>query len=148
MDFIKILSSLALFNNIDTPMLERISGLCQLLTLRRGETLFVHGEFGDAIYILVSGELELSVVSKKGQVFVAERVGAGAILGLMTFVDQGNRGATATNNTEQTHVLKLDAQDFYALCEEFSDFGFLMMTRIARIFSKRIRERDFDLSDA
>jgi len=74
-------------------VLELLSSDVQLET---GQVLFEQGDEGDALYAIISGALEFSVVSRDGRKLSLDVMHAGALFGEIALFDPGVRTATAT----------------------------------------------------
>lgn len=66
------------------------------VNLEEGEVLFEQGEVGDALYALVSGMLEISVLSREGRKLSLDVMRPGALFGEIALFDPGVRTATIT----------------------------------------------------
>jgi uncharacterized membrane protein len=82
--------------------------------LEPGQTLFKAGDPGEALYIVSSGEMEISVVDRAGQKIVLTGRHRGDVFGELAMLDEGNRTATATALIE-TELLELDRSDLLLL---------------------------------
>ena len=72
-----------------------------LTVFGKSRTLFKLGEKGGKLYIIKSGEVELTVKDEKtGESVTVAKVGAPNVLGTMTFLEEEDRSATATAATE------------------------------------------------
>jgi len=60
-----------------------------------GSTIFREGEYGSSMYIITSGEVEVSTVKNNQKVILA-RLQKGAVFGEMALIDQPYRSATIT----------------------------------------------------
>ena len=97
--------------NDDTDI--RVQGSYQR-AFQAGETVFDEGESGDKLYVIQSGEIELSRTAQGGQRVVA-RLGAGDFFGELGVVLGKpciNRAVAACN----TRVLELDRETLEAMC--------------------------------
>lgn len=82
-----------LFAELDETDLARLAAMAEPMHLEPGEVLIEEGTTGDAIFVVGSGELEVTKRSSGAEVPVA-RVGPGAIQGEMAALEQGPRTAT------------------------------------------------------
>lgn len=64
--------------------------------LAEGEVLFEQGDIGDALYAIVSGSLEISVLSSEGRKLSLDVMRPGALFGEIALFDTGVRTATVT----------------------------------------------------
>lgn len=73
-----------------------IATLAREVTLASGEELFAEGDEGDALYVVVDGAIEISVLSRGGRKLALDVLRAGALFGEIALFDPGLRTATAT----------------------------------------------------
>lgn len=64
--------------------------------LAEGEVLFEQGDTGDALYAIVSGSLEFSILSREGRKLSLDVMRPGALFGEIALFDPGTRTATVT----------------------------------------------------
>jgi len=99
---------------------------------KAGEIIFREGSHGKAVYIVSSGRVEISKTAG-GRKVVVEKMGPGAIFGMMTFIDPSARSATATAVEDTV----LDIVDKNFLDKEFnqlaSSFRQLLVTLVRRL---------------
>ena len=79
-----------------------------------GETIFDEGESGDKLYVIQSGEIELSRTREGGQRVVA-RLGPGNFFGELGVV-LGKPWTTTAVAVSSTRVLELDRQTLESMC--------------------------------
>ena len=63
---------------------------------RRGEVIFHAGDPGDALFIIVSGEVKISLPSESGDEAILVRLQPGDVFGELALLDGAPRSATAT----------------------------------------------------
>lgn len=66
------------------------------VALETGEVLFEQGDPGDALYAIVSGSLEFSIISREGRKLSLDVMRPGALFGEIALFDPGTRTATVT----------------------------------------------------
>jgi len=99
------------------------------IRLPSGSVIIREGERGDQMFILVSGELEVTVENKH-----IDYLTAGTILGEMAMVDDRPRSATATAATDVV-LAPIDRERFLAILRQSPQFA----VRIMNIMSVRTR---------
>jgi uncharacterized membrane protein len=76
----------------------------------KGSVIFSFGDPGDAMFVLKSGEVEVSFKNKTGEKVVLERPEAGDFFGEISLLDEGPRTATATAVTD-VEAIEIDRDD-------------------------------------
>jgi CRP/FNR family transcriptional regulator, cyclic AMP receptor protein len=97
-----------------------------------GETIFVEGDEGRHMYVVLEGSVRLSVTGR-----TLEKVAKGGVFGEMALIDAAPRSATATALTACS-LVPLTAQRFKALVKESPDFAIEIM----RVMAARLRSMD------
>ena len=101
----------------------------QVEVVKAGENLFTEGDFGDCMYLVKSGRIDV----KAGQRLLAT-VGPGEILGEMAIIDQSRRSATAVAAAE-SQVISINEGRFLRLVEKQPGFALELL----RIICRRLR---------
>jgi CRP/FNR family cyclic AMP-dependent transcriptional regulator len=97
-----------------------------------GERIFEAGETGDAMYVVIEGEVTLSV---RGT--AVGTIGPGELFGEMALIDAGARSATATA-TAATKLARVDERRFAYLVQQTPFFALHVM----RVLANRLRSMD------
>jgi CRP-like cAMP-binding protein len=97
-----------------------------------GEIIFREGQTGDVMYVVQSGEVEISVAGR-----TVEIVGAGGLLGEMALIDNEPRSATATARTA-CRIVPIDEDRFQFLVQQTPYFA----TQVMRVMAFRLRQMD------
>jgi CRP-like cAMP-binding protein len=106
------LRSLDLFAGLTTRHLSEIAAVVREEVFPAGTAIVREGEFGDCMYLIVSGEV---LISRAGQYTVTAK--AGEIFGEMSLFDGETRFATVSA-AQRVRLLRLDRQDLFELMEE------------------------------
>ncbi len=101
-----------------------------------GETIFEEGDSGDTIYVIHSGEVELSRVGGVGRRTVA-RLGPGDFFGEMSVVLGEPRAARAAA-VKSARLLMLDGEILEAMCVERPEIAIRIISRL----SGRLKESE------
>lgn len=101
-----------------------------------GETIFEEGDEGDSIFVVHSGEVELSRAGGVERRTVA-RLGPGEFFGEMSVVLGEPRTATAVA-AKATRLLALDGEIFEAMCVERPEIAIRIISRL----SSRLKESE------
>ena len=109
-----LLADLPLFAALAPEELTLLSQAVDLRRLEPGQALFRAGDPGEAMFIVTSGQMELSVVDRAGQKIVLTERHRGDVFGELAMLDTGTRTATATA-LAPTELLELDRADLLLL---------------------------------
>ena len=111
-------------------------------TLKNKAFLFRTGEHGEALYVVLSGEIEVFLpYGKKKQRLRLATYGAGMTVGEGAFLEPGPRMVDARSN-HHCMVAVLQHAAFQRLCEQHSDVGMRLLMRIGHDMSESLRLAD------
>jgi len=102
--------------------------------LDTGETLFEEGDDGDALFAIIKGAVEISVLSPEGRRLVLDVLRQGDMLGEIALFDPGVRTATVTA-LEPTHLRRLSHRDLLSCMRTTPD----MAEDMLRLAGRRMR---------
>ncbi|MGE0355722.1 MAG: Crp/Fnr family transcriptional regulator [Burkholderiales bacterium] len=97
-----------------------------------GENIFVEGDEGRVMYVVLEGTVRLSVTGR-----TLEKVSKGGVFGEMALIDASPRSATATALAGCT-LAPVTAQRFKSLVAENPEFALDIM----RVMAARLRSMD------
>ncbi len=92
----KPLPETGFLSSASEEMKRLLGGLATEMTLNPGEVLFEQGDEGDALYAIIAGQLEISVLAQDGRKLGLDVMGPGALFGEIALFDPGLRTATVT----------------------------------------------------
>jgi|SRR3954470_905170 len=103
------LSTIAFFSGLDAEALERLAAGMRSRRFRRGEVIFHLGDPGDALFVIVSGEVKISLPSETGDEAILATLRPGDVFGELALLDGAPRSASATAmSPTETVVLPRD----------------------------------------
>ena len=103
------LAAVPFFAGLDDDALERVAAGMRSRRFRRGEVIFHVGDPGDALFIIVSGEVKIGLPSEAGDEAILVRLQPGDVFGELALLDGAPRSATATAlSAAETVVLPRD----------------------------------------
>jgi CRP/FNR family cyclic AMP-dependent transcriptional regulator len=117
-----------------------------------GSVIIQEGEPGNSMFIMVSGEVEitkqLTLVldedTPKERVFTRLKAENGVYFGEMSLLENETRSATVTASTD-CHLLELNQKDFLDLIKQKSAMGVKLLLRLAQLLSQHLRKTDQDV---
>lgn len=133
----KELSTVKLFELLDEDELYELARSIDTEYLKSGETLFNAGDYGESLYIVNSGQVELYIRDTAGQKIVLKVAEEDDIFGEISMLDNRPRSATATALTD-AELYVLDRDDLLLLFQKKPDAGLNMLAAL----SGMLREAD------
>jgi CRP/FNR family transcriptional regulator, cyclic AMP receptor protein len=131
------LRTVPIFESLDN---EAAAKLCSLLETEDREpaaTLFRTGDAGDAMYLIESGKVQISMRSASGEELILAVLGRGDFFGEMALIDGKPRSANATV-VEASRLVVLSRKDFLTFLNSIPNVAIEMLTALTR----RLRRTD------
>lgn len=100
-----------------------IDDLAVELALPAGQTLFLQGDDGDALYFVDEGAVEISVLSPAGRKLSLNVMRAGDVFGEIALLDASNRTATAAT-IQPTKLRRVQRRDLFDLMNKRTELAF------------------------
>lgn len=143
LDKTELLGRCTLFELLSPAELQVLADLSRPRRFAAGDQVFAEGEVGDSLFVMGSGEVEVSRHETPGAPLAV--LGPPAAFGEMALVDREHRSATVRARTEVL-ALQLTAENFTTF-RKYSRDGFtLVVINIARVLSSRLRETSAKLA--
>lgn len=111
------LKQMELFRQIPGDELARIARITREVAFAAGEALIYEGDIGDAAYLIIEGEVRVTVGGK--EVASLER---GQCVGEMAILDSEPRSATVTS-LAPVRALKIEREDFHDILNERNEIA-------------------------
>jgi CRP/FNR family cyclic AMP-dependent transcriptional regulator len=103
----KLLDAIPLFASMDDDERTALAAIMDEVSFKVGETIYRAADVGGTLYILISGEVEMSIEDDDGKKVVIDVLKPGDFCGELSLLDGGNRSATViTTRPTRTLVLK------------------------------------------
>jgi CRP/FNR family cyclic AMP-dependent transcriptional regulator len=90
------LAAIPFFGGLDPDALERLAASMRSRRFRRGEVIFHIGDPGDALFVIVSGEVKISLPSETGDEAILATLRPGDVFGELALLDGAPRSASAS----------------------------------------------------
>jgi CRP/FNR family transcriptional regulator, cyclic AMP receptor protein len=124
------LATVKLFELLDEDELNELAASIDTKFVGAGQTLFNAGDYGESLYIVNSGEVELFIKDTAGQKIVLKVAEADDIFGEISMLDNRPRSATAKALTD-TELFVLDRDDLLLLFQKKPDAGLNMLASLS-----------------
>jgi uncharacterized membrane protein len=129
------LAGVELFGLLDEQELAELAGVIDFRAAEAGQIIFHAGDIGDALYIVKSGEVELSVKDTTGQKITLTTVEKNELFGELSMLDSRPRSATA-EAIEDTELFLLDRDDLLLLFKRQPDAALNMLAALSTMLRK------------
>lgn len=130
-------------NNLCRGMPENIIALVQGMatstTLSKGSNLFNIGDFGQSLFLVLKGEIEIRLYTDKRNYKRLEKYGPGTYFGEVAFLIPGPRAAAAVA-TQDAEIVEIDREDIMALDQAAkADLALYLLYEIGGTLGKELR---------
>lgn len=132
-----LLRGVPLFAALDDAAVEELCGYLHLVELKAGSNLFRVGDAGDAMYIIESGRIRITVTDADGREVILASLGHGDFFGEIAMLDGHGRSADASV-TEDSRLAALTRENFLNFVSSDSRIVLEMLSAITR----RLRRTD------
>src|SRR6266513_3197939 len=132
-----LLRGVPLFAALDDAAADELCGYLHPLELKAGSSLFRVGDAGDAMYIIESGRVRITVTDADGREVILASLGHGDFFGEMAMLDGHGRSADATV-TEDSRLAVLTRENFLTFVSSDSRIVLEMLSAI----TQRLRRTD------
>jgi len=103
------LAAIPFFAGLEPAALESVAAGMRSRRFRRGEVIFHLGDPGDALFVIVDGEVKISLPSETGDEAILTTLRSGDVFGELALLDGAPRSASATAlSATETVVLPRD----------------------------------------
>lgn len=140
------LPEVAIFTDLTQEQRNALKTRLSAQQLSAGQTLFAQGDPGDALYIVQSGSIEITVRTGPEEEVSVTSLHPGDFLGEMSLFDHAPRSATCRAREHAT-VLRLDETDFSALIAAEPTAAIRIMYRMLAITAERLDSTSVFLSE-
>ncbi len=124
-----LLKKIPMFSKIDPAKLKLLAFTSERLTYVAGQVLFRQGDPGDAAFVIISGEAEVSIDTDNGPLVVAN-LADHDFVGEIAILCDVPRTATVTARTD-LEALRISKDLFFRLIKEFPEIATEVMRELA-----------------
>jgi len=126
-----------LLAGLNEAQIEQFLGYVEMVKVPQYSDLVHQGQHGDAMYIVLEGELRaLTIV--EGKETTLATIGTGECFGEISILDQGPRSADVVANRD-TRLLKLSSAAFELLIREAPSLALPFLLALSRALVDRVR---------
>ena len=140
------LSSLAespLFKGLKEQEFDYLADFFQVREMDTGKTVFVENMPGEALYLIRSGKVKVSMMQHEADEQNLITLHAGDVFGELALID-GSLRVTSARVAETVQLYSLSRKNFLKLATEKPRLGIQLTLNIAKILSLRLRQAKKD----
>jgi CRP-like cAMP-binding protein len=137
------LSRVPLFASLSPEQIRELARVARRHRYTRDEVIFYQGDPGDTFYVILTGQVKVSVSSPEGQEAILVMLDTDESFGELALLDDQPRSATI-QATRPTEVLALRKDDFHRLIRQTPDIAFGLL----KVMTRRLRDTDQLVQDA
>jgi len=138
MNNVELLQKTMLFRGSSKEEIEFILGLFQERQLKPNTTIFTENMPAEALYIVKSGSVRITVMIGEGEELGLLLLGPGEFFGELALVQEGNRLVTARSETA-VELLLLTRNDFQAMLSLEPRAAARALTIITKLLAMRVK---------
>jgi CRP-like cAMP-binding protein len=127
------------FSELSDDQLNAVQGCCETADFKRGERLFNAGDDPVYLWIVVEGQVDLTLESTDTQASdsLISQLGPAMSFGWPSLVPPDRYRLSAVGASRSCRVLKVDAAKLRALFAVDAEAGYKVMTKVLGIISRR-----------
>ncbi len=138
------LEEIELFNELSTAELSELAEVLKKQTYSAGDILFRSGDSGDELFIILSGEVDITLPFGGHHYKRLATFGTGTFFGEICFLQSGTRTADA-RVTHDTELYVLDKKGFEKLQQNSPSATISILTELSQALSEHLRWADAEL---
>lgn len=143
---VALLGATRLFGDLGSREQEILADYLEAWRVEAGEYLFLEGQKGDHLSVVVAGRVEILKDDGTGRTVPVAQLTTGMALGEMALVDGEPRSATA-RMAETGTLLVFSQADFDRLLDDRPILAFRILKKLARGLSQKLRQTTGRLVD-
>ena len=125
-----------LFQHLRPDQVNALSEAAEGISLGPGEVVYQKGDSNDSLYIVLEGQVNLTMPEKEGVRLLIDEVGEGAMFGYGSCL-QFERYSTTAKCAEPTRLLKISADALKTVMDQDLIMGRAIQTLISRVYYQR-----------
>lgn len=139
---VELLRRVPLFAGIEPARLKLLAYTSDVITYQPGQVLMRQGDIGDAAYVIIKGDADVSVSTEAGAVPIAQ-LHDGDFLGEIAILCDTPRTATVVAKSE-VKALRIRKEPFFEMLRQFPE----MAVEMTRLLAERLTRTTAELVEA
>ena len=137
-----VLARAGMFQGVEPSAVFALTAELHPVHFRSGHTVFVEGEPGDRLYIVISGKVKIGRRSPDGRENLLTILGPSDMFGELSIFDPGPRTSSATTITE-VRAVSMDRETVRAWIADRPEIA----EKLLRVLARRLRRTNHDMAD-
>jgi len=134
------LKRIYMLSDLPEEMLEKVAGITKLYLYSANMPLFGSGQQLKHFYMILTGQVSLSIEIVPDVSIILGAVGPGHACGVSAFIP-GSKSSSRAVCDEPSELLLISADELFALFEEDRDLAYYFTMRLVRLYKAIINHR-------
>ena len=136
MDF-STLEIFNLFEELEEEQLKDLHRVCNNLSYKKDNMILIEEEFGNTLFLIVSGNVKISRISDDGREVILSILSDGDFFGEMAVIDGLSRSANVVTLSD-TELIAINREDFHDMMYKYPQIAICLL----RELTARLRRSD------
>jgi CRP-like cAMP-binding protein len=124
------------FGYLRPEQVRAVSEAAQPVSYSSGDTIYRQGERAEYLYVVLTGQVDLSLPGTGSVSVLVDHLGQGEMFGSCVCLDLAEYTATA-QCVEDSDLLRIEASVLKRLMDQDLKMGYALQTRISKIYFRR-----------
>lgn len=120
-----------LFRNLNGGAIEQVASVATQRSYPEGVTIFSEGDPGDAVFGVISGQVQITANNSERQEIILYQIDAGGMFGLNSVIDGSPRAASA-RAASRIYVFTIGRENFLRLVTRVPEFALQLIYLLCR----------------
>lgn len=129
---INLLGRIPFFTSLPAEELDRLMSELEVLNLASGEILFLEGDPGEHLYVVVKGELEILMAPGTSNELLLNLLHEGEYLGEMSLVQPGGHRTASARARGDVVLLTMNRKQFLDLIQRHPELSYAMVSVLSQ----------------
>ncbi len=138
----RVLSRAGMFQGVEPRAVSALTAELHPVSFPSGHTVFVEGEPGDRLYIVISGKVKIGRRAPDGRENLLTILGPSDMFGELSIFDPGPRTSSATTITD-VRAVPMDREMVRAWMADRPEIA----EKLLRVLARRLRRTNHDMAD-
>lgn len=138
---VDLLKRVQLFTGLADEDLQQVVAICTEVEVPPQTVFIEQNTTGSAMYIIAEGSVDVFINGLNNSRSLV-LLGQGQVAGEMALIDQGYRSASVRATKNGAKLLKIERDEFEALCNDNTRIGFFVMRNMSLDLAFKLRHRN------